>query len=722
MTAILDRRAVLTAAGAALLIPVAARAQQAPPGPPPTAIPPGESPNAGPGRVTAFLRIGADGRVTVLSPIVEMGQGTHTAHAQIVADEIGVPLPTVRVEVAQPEVPFRYTPVNEQYAGASWGVRLVQPRLRRAAAQAREVLIEAAARRLGVPADALALAEGRITHAASGRSLGIGEVVEAAAALPLPEQPRLRPASERRYVGHAVPRLDVPAKVTGAAVFGQDVRLPGMLVAVAKLAPVHGGAMAGFDRALIAGLDGVMEVVPLGTRGVAVVARDTWTALRGAEALAMRWAAAPADAVDSASLSRAMREALVAGTPRIGKEEGDAAAAIAAAARVVEATYEVPALAHAPLETDNCTVRIADGGAEAWAPTQHQDWVRAAVARGAGVPPERVRVHTTFAGGGFGRRLMVEVAEQAATVAKAVGWPVKLIWPREEEFAQGYCRPAHACRMRAGLDAQGRITALEFRSAGQSVMGDYRPGFMARGPAVMDPFALQGISDTRYRFPAFRAEWVRTEGPAKSWLWRSVGGSQNAFFMECFLDEVAAAAGQDPLALRRALLAHDARRLRVLDTAAEKAGWGTPLPSGRHRGVAFFEIYDSPVAQVAKVSVTRGEVRVHRVVVAIDCGEAVNPGQIAAQMEGSVAWGLSAALHEAVTLKAGRSEQRNFDTYRTLRLDEAPVVETHVLTTPGVPVGGVGEPGVPPVAPAVANAIFAATGQRVRGLPIALGA
>ncbi|WP_158291950.1 xanthine dehydrogenase family protein molybdopterin-binding subunit [Paracraurococcus ruber] len=683
----MDRRHLLKAAGAALLVPVLAEAQQAPPGsppgPPPTAIPPGESPNAGPGRVTAFLRIGADGRVTVLTPILEMGQGTHTAHAQIVADELGVPLSAVTVEVAQPEGPFRYTPVNEQYAGASWGVRLIQPRLRRAAAQARAVLVEAAAQRLGVPAGSLTLAEGRITHAASGRSLAVGEVAEAAAALPLPEQPRLQPAAERRLVGQPVPRLDVPAKTRGAAVFGQDVRLPGMLQAVAKLSPAHGAAMAGFDAAPARAVRGVVDVVPLGTRGVAVVATDTWAALKGAEAVVIR-----------------------------------VEAALRAAARVVDATYEVPALAHAPLETDNCTVRIQGDAAEAWAPTQHQDWVRAAVAKGAGVAPEKVRVHTTFAGGAFGRRLMVEVAEQAAMVARAVGRPVKLTWPREEEFAQGYYRPAHACRLRAALDAQGKLTGLWFRSAGQSVMGDYRPGFMARGPAILDPFALQAVTDTPYRFGAFRSEWVRTEGPAKSWLWRSVGGSQNAFFLECFLDEVAAATGQDPYALRRALLAHDPRRLRVLQTAAETSGWGTPAPAGRHRGIAFCEIYDSPVAQVAEVSVERGTLRVHRVTVAIDCGEVVNPGQVTAQMEGSVAWGLSAALHEAVTLREGRTEQRNFDAYPILRMEEAPVVETHILTTPGVPVGGVGEPGVPPVAPAVANAIFAATGKRLRSLPL----
>ncbi|HYF08267.1 MAG TPA: molybdopterin cofactor-binding domain-containing protein [Acetobacteraceae bacterium] len=719
MDTLLSRRAALKAAGAALIIPVAAEAQPAPPAPPPTAIPPGASPNAGPGRVTAFLRVGADGRVTVLAPVTEMGQGTHTAYVQIVADEIGLDPRQVAVEVAQPEGPFRYTPVNEQYSGASWGVRLVQPRLRRAAAQARAVLVQAASARLGLPADQLRIEDGRILHPASGRSLGIGEVAEAAGVLPLPENPALKPAAERRFVGRTHPRPDVPAKVRGAATFGSDVRLPGMLHAVAKLAPVHGAEMEGFDPAPARAVRGVVDVRPLGSRGAAVVAGNSWAALKGAEALAIRWKPTPHDSLDSAALSRAMHAALAEGPARVGKDEGDSAAALRGAARTVEATYEVPFLAHAMMETENCTVRIEGNTAEAWAPTQHQDWVRAAVAREAGVPPENVKVHTTFAGGGFGRRLMVEIAGHAASLAKAIGRPVKLTWPREEEFAQGYYRPAHVARLQAALDPGGRVTGLIFRSAGQSVMGDYRPGFMARGPAIMDPFALQAISDTRYRFGVFRAEWVRTTGPAKVWLWRSVGGSQNAFFMESFLDEVAHAAGKDPYALRRELLAHDARALRVLDTAAQRAGWGTPAPGGRHRGIAYCELYDSLVAQVAEVSVQSGQLRVHRVVVAIDCGEAVNPGQIEAQMQGSVVWALSSAWHEAATLRNGATEQRNFDAYRTLRMDEAPVVETHILTTPGVPVGGVGEPGVPCTAPAVCNAIFAATGKRIRTLPIA---
>lgn len=710
---LVQRRALL---GAALLVPVAASAQApAPPGPPPTAIPPGDSPNAGPGRVTAFLRIGADGRVTLLTPISELGQGTHTAHAMIVAEELGVALEAVTVQVAQPEGPFRYTPVNETYTGASWGVRLVQPRLRRAAAQARAVLLEAGATRLGVPAASLDLVEGRVVHAASGRSLGIGEVAEAAGALPLPEAPTLRPAGDRRYSGKPQPRLDIPAKTNGTAIYGADIRLPNMLYAMAKLAPVHGGELAGYDRRA---LPGVVAVVPLGSRGVAVAAENSWAALQGAQALNVVWKDSPNAGVDSATLSRAMHAALADGTPRVGKNEGDVDAVLRGAARTVTATYEVPALAHAPMETENCTVRLDGDRAEAWAPTQHPDWVRAAVAKGAGIAPEKVRVHTTLAGGAFGRRLMVEVAEHAALVAKATGRPVKLTWPREEEFAQGYWRPAHVARLTAALDAAGNVTGLHFRSAGQSVMGDYRPGFMARGPAILDPFALQAVADTAYRFGAFRAEWVRTEGPAKSWLWRSVGGSQNAFFLECFLDEVAATAGRDPLALRQALLAHDPRRLRVLNTAAERAGWSTPAPAGRFRGIAYAEIYDSPVAQVAEISLQGGELRVHRVTVAIDCGQAINPAQVAAQMEGSVIWGLS-AMQEAVTLKAGRTEQRNFDAYPLLRLDRAPVVTTHILETPGVPVGGAGEPGVPPIAPAVANALFAAMGKRVRALPLA---
>ncbi len=704
----MERRAFLTAT---LLVPVAALAQ-APAAPPPPTIA-GQGAN---GALSAFLRIAADGSVTLLTTTSELGQGTHTAHAQIVADELGCALSAVRVEVGQPEPALRLAGVNEMYTGASFGIRAWAPRLRRGAAAARTVLVQAAASRLGVPEAELVATEGQVRHAASGRSIPFGELVEAASRLPLPEMPAMKAASERRISGSSAPRFDIPAKTRGAATYGVDVRLPGMLFAVARLPEVFGAELDSFDAAPAMAIPGVVRVVPI-PRGVAVAANSTWAAMRGAEALVVRWKATPHDGLDSAGVSARLHAALAQPEAQRPKNDGDWEAVRAAAARVVSATYEVPYLAHAPMETENATVRINGDRAEIWAPTQHQDWCVRDVGQALGIPPANVTMHSTLAGGGFGRRLHVEIATQAAVVARATGRPTQLLWRREDEFAQGYYRPAFAARMEAALDAQGRVTGFAIRGAGGSVMADYRPALM-RNPAFVDPFALQSVADTRYRFgQAFRAEYARVDLPPKNWLWRSVGSSQYGFFVESFLDEVAHAAGKDPLALRRELLAHDARALTVLNTAAERGGWGTPLPAGRHRGIAYMEAYGSLCAEVAEISITSGELRVHKVTVAFDCGDVVNPDTVAAQIQGSVVWGLSSMKHEKITLKNGRAEQRNFDSYRVARIDEAPVVETHIIRS-GQPLGGVGEPAVPPLAPAVCNAIFAATGRRIRQLPL----
>jgi isoquinoline 1-oxidoreductase beta subunit len=708
-----ERRAVLKGALMVPLLPALAGAQQAAPPPPPTIA--GSGANAGPGAIGAFLQVAPDGAVTLRTTTSELGQGTHTAHAQIIADELGCALEAVRVVVGQPEPALRLAGVNEMYTGASFGIRSWEPRLRRGAAAARSVLIAAAAERLGVPAAELRAAEGRVVHAGSNRALPFGELVEAAARLPLPEQPTLKPREERT-TGRDAMRPDIPPKTRGAARFGVDVRLPGMLFAVAKLPEVFGAAIETFDARPALAVPGVTHVVPI-PRGLAVVANTTWAALRGAEALRVTWRATPHDGLDSAGVSRQLREALDRPQAQRPRNEGDWEAVKAAAARVVSATYEVPYLAHAPMETENATVRINGERAEIWAPTQHQDWCVRDVAQVLGIPPANVTMHTTFAGGGFGRRLHVEIAAQAAHVARAVGRPVQLSWTRADEFAQGYYRPAFAAKMEAALDAEGRVTGFSLRGAGGSVMYDYRP-WLFRNPNFVDPFALQSVADTRYRFgQAFRAEYARVDLPPKVWLWRSVGSSQYGFFVESFLDEVAHATGKDPLALRRELLAHDARALHVLNTVAERGGWGTPLPPGRHRGIAYMEAYGSLCAEVAEISLERGELKVHKVTVAIDCGDVVNPNTVAAQMQGSVVWALSALKHEKVTLKDGRAEQRNFDSYRIARMAEAPVVETHIIRS-GQPLGGVGEPGVPPLAPAVCNAIFAATGKRIRTLPL----
>jgi isoquinoline 1-oxidoreductase beta subunit len=708
----MERRTLLRAAAAILAVPVLAQAQQAPPAPPTIA---GNGANAGAGALGAMLRLGADGRVTLASTTSELGQGTHTAHAMIIADELGCALDAVSVVTGQPEPALRLAPVNEMYTGASFGIRHWEPRLRRAAAAARVVLVQAAAARWGVEPGSVALEDGVLRHAASDRRIPMGELVAEAARLPLPETPALRPREERRIVGRAAPRADIPDKTNGRAHYGADIRLPGMLYAVAKLPARFRSEPEGFDRAGAMNVRGVVDVVPI-ARGVAVVAQNTWAAMKGAEALVMRWKATDADGLDNAEVSRRLREGL-ARTDAVQRprNDGDWEAVRGAASRVVEAVYEVPYLAHAPMETENATVRIAGERAEIWIPTQHQDWAQQAVARVANIAPANVTVHTTASGGGFGRRLMVEVAEQAAQLARATGRPVQLLWTREDEFAQGYYRPAFAARMEAALDAQGRVTGLSLRGAGGSVMYDYRP-WLFRNPNFVDPFALQSVTDTRYRFGAFRAEYARVDLAPRVWLWRSVGSSQYGFFLESFLDEVAAAAGRDPLTIRHELLAHDTRALAVLNTAAERGGYGQPTPPGRARGIAYMEAYGSLCAQVAEVAMEQGQPRVHKVTVAIDSGDVINPDTVVAQMQGSVVWGLSAARYEGVSLKDGAAQTRNFDTYRLLRMSEAPEVEVHIIRS-GQPLGGIGEPGVPPVAPAVANAVFALTGTRVRRLP-----
>lgn len=714
MNAITGRRAVL---GLALTVPLApALAQQAAAPPPPPLA--GNGLNGGAGALNAFLRIGADGVVTLSTTTTELGQGTHTGHAMIVADELGCRFADVRVVVGQPEPALRLQPngpLNEMYTGASFGNRVWEARIRRACASARAMLVQAAAQRWSVAPDGLRVQEGRVAGA-DGRSASFAELVADAARLPIPEQPALKPVAERT-VPRREKRLDVPAKTRGAATYGHDVRLPGMLFAVAVLPEVFGAEAEGHDPRPALAVPGVSHVVPI-PRGFAVVANSTWAAMKGADALVVRWKATPHDGLDSAEVSRRLRAALERPEAQRPRNDGDWDAVKARAARVVSATYEVPYLAHAPMETENATVRIEGGRVEVWAPTQHQDWAIRDVAAALGVQPAEVRLHTTYAGGGFGRRLNVEVCAQAAHVARAVGRPVQLLWRREDEFAQGYYRPAFAARMEAALDANNRVIGFFLRGAGPSVMFDYRPALF-RNPAFVDPFALQSVTDTRYRFgEAFRAEYARVDLPPKVWLWRSVGSSQYGFFVESFLDEVAEAAGKDPLALRRELLAHDPRALAVLNTAAERGGWGTPAPAGRHRGLAYMESYGSLCAQVAEVSMEGGQPRVHKVTVAYDAGSYVNIDAVETQIQGSVVMGVSALKGEKVTLKDGRAEQRNFDSYPILRMPDAPVVESHLITS-GQPMGGVGEPAVPPVAPAVCNAIARATGQRVRALPLA---
>jgi isoquinoline 1-oxidoreductase beta subunit len=665
--------------------------------------------------VTAYLEVAADGRVTLHSPTTEMGQGTHTGHAVIIADELGVDLGRVSVVTAEPADPFRRN--GQMGSGGSWGVRYWYQPLRKAAAQAREALIGAAAAQWGVAATDCVLERGEVVHAASNRRQGIGGLAAAAATRPLPAEPALRPKSELRYTGRKVPRLDLPAKVRGEPVFASDVERPGMVYACAVLSPVFGGELEGFDRGSATAVPGVLDVVAV-PGGAAVVATHTWAALRGAEALKIRFRSTPHDGLDSATISRQMRAGLEAATGAVeARKDGDWAAAAKSAQRVVQADYEVPYLCHAPMEPWNCTVEIdGEGTVHVWAPVQTQDRNRNAAAAAAGVPPEKVRLHTTLLGGGFGRRLGSDGIAVAVVTARAVKKPVKFLWRREEEFAQGWYRPAQAARLEAALDAQGRVTGLRVRTAGPALSASFSPQGLPAGQ--LDGSSVQTIRESRYRPGAFHVEWVRVDQPVPMAPWRSVGATQNGYFLECFVDEVARAAGRDPYQLRRELLAHDPRALKVIEAAAQAARWGEPLPAGRARGMAFVESYGSLCAEVAEVSLRDGRPVVHRVVCALDCGAVVLPDGVRSQVEGGIVQGLSAVLGEAVDIARGRATTTNFDTYPLLRISQAPERIETILIESGEAMGGVGEPPLPPIAPAVVNALVALTGKPIRELPL----
>jgi isoquinoline 1-oxidoreductase beta subunit len=665
--------------------------------------------------VTAYLEVSPDGSVKLYSPTTEMGQGTHTGHAVIIADELGVDLERVSVVTAEPADPFRRN--GQMGSGGSWGVRAWYQPLRKASAQAREVLIAAAAAQWGVPAAECRLERGEIVHAASRRRQGIGVHATAAAALPLPAEPVLRPKSELRYTGRKVPRVDLPAKVRGEPVFASDVERPDMLYACARLSDVFGAELDGFDRESAIAVSGVLDVVAI-PGGAAVVATNSWAAIRGAEALRIRFKPTPHDKLDSATISRQMRAGLGEGAQPINaRADGDWAAAEAAAKRVVAADYEVPYLSHAPMEPWNCTVEFGgDGEVHIWAPVQTQDRNRNAAAAAAGVPADKIRLHTTLLGGGFGRRLGSDGIAAAVVTAKAVKRPVKFFWRREDEFGQGWYRPAQAARLQAALDADGRVTGLHVRTAGPALAASFSPQGLPAGQ--LDGSSVSTIRESRYRPAAFHVEWVRVDQPVPMAPWRAVGATQNGYFLECFVDEVARAAGRDPYQLRRELLAHDPRALNVIETVAKAVGWGEPLPKGRARGMAFVESYGSLCAEVAEVSLRDGRPFVHRVVCALDCGSIVLPDGVRSQIEGGIVQGLSAVLGEAVNVAAGAAVERNFDTYSMLRITDAPERIETIIIESGEPMGGVGEPPLPPLAPAVVNALAALTGRPIRELPL----
>ena len=712
--------------------------------------------------LNGWIKLSADGGVVLAMPRSEMGQGVHTALAMLVAEEMDVPLQRVSVvqagadkiygNVAMFVASLPFHPSQSEgtappftLRAAEWLVAKVARELginatggsssvadawepvRAAAATARAALLGAAAAQWKLPTAELGIVDGVVRHP-SGAQAHFGELARSASATP-PGVVTLKAQRDFKLLGRAAPRLDVPSKVDGSAVFGLDVRLPRMVFAAVRMCPMLGGAPGAFDANVALGMPGVERVVVLpsyagSTAGVAVVAASYWQAQQAVRALNIEWRAPNGLLADTEVIRKQLHEALTSEQGFEFYALGDVPAAERGAARQVEAVYEAPYLAHATLEPMNCTAQVEPGALRLWVPTQVPQMAAALAARVADVPVEQVSVTVTQLGGGFGRRLDVDVVGQAVRIAlECGGRPLQLIWSREEDFGHDFYRPMQVARLRASLSDRGEVASLSVVSAGDAIT----PRWLARGmPALAGPVdtpdktTAEGLFDQPYGVPNQSMRHVATRHPVPVGFWRSVGHSHNAFFMESFVDELAAAAGVDAVAFRRRLLANAPRHLAVLDEVAEHSGWGKPLPAGRARGIALHESFGSIVGQVAEVSIEAGHIKVHNVTCVIDCGQAINPETIAQQMEGSVVFALSAALYGGVSVQGGVVQGGNFPEHPMLTLAQTPQVSIHIV--PSIrPRGGVGEPGVPPLAPAVANALAVLTSKRQRRLPFDLG-
>ncbi|WP_430398010.1 molybdopterin cofactor-binding domain-containing protein [Ferrovibrio sp.] len=690
-----------------------------------------------------WLHIGADDRATVLLCQSEMGQGVHTVLPTLVAEELDMPLERIDVRNAPADAIYRNTYLvkamlaggspeklsatadwllermgrvaGQQITGGSSSVRWLFQPLRRAGAVARLQLVQAAANAWGVAVNECRAEAGRVLHAGSGRSLGYGELAEAAASLPAPADVALKAPEQWSLLGKPQQRLDTPAKIDGSARFGIDVREPGQLFAVVRFAPQLGARLKSLDGAKALALPGVKAVVAL-DNGFAVVADSTWRALSARDAVTAQWGPGAQDLLDSATLWRMYEQSFVTGKPDKAVSQGDADKALAAAATTLDAEYRLPLLAHAALEPMNATVRLGrDGFVDVWAPTQGQDLARKAASDATGIDADKVRVHTTFLGGGFGRRAEGDFVAVAARVAKAVpGLPIQVLWPREEDMRNDFYRPASLHRLRVGLDMAGNITAWKQTIACPSIMRRVFPPSRFLGP---DETAFEGAHEAAYAIPDLRLDWLPVETPVPVGFWRSVGHSHTAFVKETMIDQAALQAGIDPLAYRMKLLANAPRHQAVLELVAAKAGWSAPLLPGQGRGLALHTSFGAIVAQVVELELDKGKPRLSRITVAADIGRVLNPNIAEAQFSGAVVFALAAALHGEVTLKNGGVVEENFDSYQMPRLADAPPIAVHFIASDAPP-GGAGEPGVPPLAPALANAIQRAGGPRLTRLPI----
>ena len=664
----------------------------------------------------AFLRIGHDDSITVLLAHSEMGQGIWTTLPMLIADELDADWSKIRVEHAPAAPAYIHTAYGIQITGGSSTTWSEFERYRQAGALTRALLLQAAAKQWNVPVDGLRTENGFVINGA--KKLSYGQLVETASQLETPQSVTLKKPEKWNFIGKATKRLDSASKINGSAQFGQDVHFEGLKVATVARAPVFGTKLKSYDDSAARKVPGVIKVVKVPT-GVAVIAEHYWAAKQGREALKLVWDEANHERPDTVQLVKHY-QALAQKPGLQAAKAGDVAAAGKQAKQTLTAEYVLPYLAHAPMEPLNCAVKISKDSCEIWTGTQMQTVDQTAAAKILGFKPEQVHIHTQFLGGGFGRRAnpKADFVAEAVEVAKAAQLPVKTVWSREDDIKGGFYRPLFVHRATIALDAKGQPLGWQHTLVGQSIMkGTPFEGFLIKDG--VDATSVEGVADSPYvkGTPNHQVQLHTMQSDVPVLWWRSVGHSHSGFVMESLIDELAHAAKQDPVDYRRQLLKDHPRHLAALNLAADKAGWGKPLPAGVFRGVAVHESFGSYVAQVAEVSVTKGEVKVHRVVVAIDCGLAVNPDGVRAQMESSVAYALGAALSSEISFKDGQVTQSNFNDYQVLRMKDMPRVEVHIVAS-NEKMGGVGEPGVPPLAPAVANAIFAATGKRLRRLPI----
>ena len=662
------------------------------------------------GQPVAWLKIDSENAITVLVDRSEMGQGVYTSLTQLLAEELEVSLDAIRVVAAPVNAVYVNALLGAQITGGSSSVRDGWEKLRKAGAQARMMLVQAAATHWDVDAAKLTVQGGYVVN--GSKRLSYGALAETAAKLPVPTDVTLKAAKDFKLVGKPQKRIDTAAKVDGSALYGIDVKLPGMLHAALAQPPVLGGSLNRFDAKAAETLPGVKKVLATAS-GVVVVADHYWQARKALAAVNISWKAGPNASLSTEGIKAKLRAA--ASRPgRDVRKEGDAAAAIHGAAKVLSATYELPLLAHATLEPQNCTADVRQDSADIHVNTQTQQVAQGVVAAVAGLKPEQVFIHTTLLGGGFGRRLEVDYLTAAVEASKAMGKPVKVIWTREDDTTHDAYRPPAHDQVTGALDAQGNLVAWKLHLTGPSITARMFPAVVE---TAIDPFAVEAAQNYPYDVPNIAVTYNREEIGINVGYWRSVSHGLNCFVAESFMDELAHAAGKDPYAFRAALLGKQPRYKRVLDTAAEKAGWGK-APAGHFQGISLMEGYGTYMAQVAEVSVEGGALKIHRVTCAVDCGSVVNPNIVDQQIHGSILFGLTAALWGEITLAGGQVQQKNFDSYRLLRLPEAPPIDVHVIDSTEAP-GGLGEPGTALIGPAVANAIFAATGKRLRALPIA---